>query len=148
LGSWDASFNGSYDLKSETQPLAGLPYVDNLAVDNSRYRFSAVAGMNIHALRAQATVNYVAGFDTTPTPANNHQMWIKAFTVVNLFFRYDLSGIESTSLTHNLALSLSINNAFDVDPPIYTGTYNTLYNGYANGSTVGRLIQFGFSKKF
>jgi iron complex outermembrane recepter protein len=147
FGSFDASFNGSYDLTSETQPLPGLPYVNNLAVDNSRYRFSTEAGVNIGALRAQAILNYVAGFDDTPTPSNNEQAHIGAFTIVNLFFRYDLSGAGPKTLTDNLALSLSINNVFNVDPPLYTGTYNTLYNGYANGSTVGRLIQVGFSKK-
>jgi iron complex outermembrane recepter protein len=148
FGSFDVTFNGNYDLTSKTQPLAGLPYVDNLAVDNSRYRFSAAAGANVGALRAQAILNYVAGFDVTATPVNNNQSHVDAFTVVNLFFRYDLSGLDFKALTNNLALSLSINNVFDVDPPLYQGTYNTLYNGYANGSTVGRLIQVGFSKKF
>ena len=149
FGSYDASFNGTYDLTSESQPLTGLPYVNNLSVDNSRYAFSTTAGVNVGALRAQAILNYVAGFDDTPSPANNNQTHIGAFTVVNLFFRYDLSGLswKASGITDNLALSLSINNVFDVNPPLYTGTYNTLYNGYANGSTVGRLFQIGFSKK-
>jgi iron complex outermembrane recepter protein len=149
FGSVDASFNGSYSLQYEGQPLPGLPYVDNNTVDQSRFAFTASAGANIGDLRAQAIVNYVAGFDVTPTLANNKQAYLRGFTVVNLFFAYDLSRIDSwKGLTDKLALSLSINNVFDQDPPPYTGTYNTLYNGYANGSTVGRLVQIGVSKKF
>ena len=42
---------------------------------------------------------------------------------------------------------LTIDNLLDQNPPFYQGAYNFLYNGYANGSTLGRLMEFGFSKK-
>jgi iron complex outermembrane receptor protein len=150
FGSVDFSFNGNYSLQYETQPLPGLPYIDNNKSDQSRAFFAATAGANIHDLRAQATVNYVGGFNVTPTIANNNQDWLRAFTVVNLFFNYDFShmDIKGTGLTHNLSFSLSINNVFNQDAPHYSGTYNTLYNGYANGATVGRLVQIGVVKKF
>jgi outer membrane receptor protein involved in Fe transport len=87
--------------------------------------------------------------DNAAVTGNVDLLYTWCRTVVNLFFAYDLSRIDSwKGLTDKLALSLSINNVFDQDPPHYSGSYNTLYNGYANGATVGRLAQFGVSKKF
>jgi iron complex outermembrane receptor protein len=40
-------------------------------------------------------------------------------------------------------LTLNVSNLFNQDPPFYNAD-----PGYANGSTLGRLIQFGIRKKF
>jgi iron complex outermembrane recepter protein len=147
FGSVDASLNGSYDLKSKTAPLPGLPFVDNLAINQSKYRFAANGGANVGDLRAQLTWNYVAGFDNTPSAANNNQSHIASFSIFRLFLRYDFSH-RDLALAKNLSATLTIDNLFDRNPPFYAGTYNNLYQGYANGSTVGRLVQVGLSKKF
>jgi outer membrane receptor protein involved in Fe transport len=54
-------------------------------------------------------------------------------------------------LTKDTAVTLNIGNVFDTDPPVYknAGTLpGGIAGGYANGQTLGRLIQFGFSKTF
>lgn len=49
----------------------------------------------------------------------------------------------------DLSLTLGVNNVFDQDPPVrYVGGATPSQFGYINGSTIGRLVQFGFNKKF
>ena len=67
------------------------------------------------------------------------------FNTVNLFFKYSVP--SESVLLKDLDLTLNINNVFDQDPPLYTSIGSST-PGYANGFTLGRLIQFGLSKKF
>ena len=69
---------------------------------------------------------------------------MSSFNVVNLFFRYDVKGED---LLKDLSFTLNINNVFDQDPPLLKG-FNFSGQGYTNGSTIGRLVQLGVSKKF
>jgi iron complex outermembrane receptor protein len=66
--------------------------------------------------------------------------------VINTFFRYDFKG-ESHAATGDLSVSLSINNLLDKDPP-ENHDNGVFSSGFANGLTVGRMVQFGVSKKF
>jgi iron complex outermembrane receptor protein len=74
------------------------------------------------------------------------QTEVGSFDVVSLFARYDF---KAGGAFENLSLSLSVDNLFDQDPPEYRqNTITTPGFGYANGGTLGRLVQFGVSKKF
>jgi iron complex outermembrane recepter protein len=150
FGSIDGSFAGTYYLESESQPLSGLPFINNLDNSYSKLTFAATAGANIGDLRAQATVNYVAGYPYLPTITDDEQSRISSFTTVRLFLRYDLSHLDfiPSAVANNAAVTLTIDNLLDRDPPLYRGAYDVLYNGYANGSTLGRLFEIGFGKKF
>jgi iron complex outermembrane receptor protein len=68
-----------------------------------------------------------------------------AFNTVDLFFKYDFDGEGATK---DLALTLGVNNLFDADPPVRFVGGTLPFVGYNNGSTIGRFIQVGFSKKF
>ena len=147
FGSLFANLNGTYRLDNEESANAGAPLVSRVDFE-SRLRYNLAVGANIgEHLRAQASLLYSAGYDVTPTAANNFQSEISSYQTVNLFFTYDLLG---TSLaTKDLSFSLSVNNVADEDPPQYMGTYLNSGFGYAiSGNTIGRLFQFGVNKKF
>jgi iron complex outermembrane recepter protein len=149
FGSIDASLAGNKQLKLDTMPSATVATsttaVDTL-VGQPKLRAALSLGANIGKLRAQATLNHTAGYDFVPSATTFNQNHIGAFDVINTFFRYDFKG-DSGSLKGDLSVSLSINNLLDKDPPEYrdSGIFST---GFANGLTVGRMVQFGVSKKF
>jgi iron complex outermembrane receptor protein len=137
FGSVDASFAGTYELERTDQPLPGLPWIDQLESDISRFRSVGTVGADIGRLRAQAQWNHSEGFKTMASTLQAH---VGSFDVVNLFVSYDVRD--------DLQLTLNLNNVLDQDPPRFRGTYGFVSDGYANGSTLGRFIQLGFSEKF
>lgn len=176
FGGIDAGVSGNYQLSRKTQTGDGAPVIDQLEATNlllpnglriinnagSRLQLSASAGVDIGSFRAQATLNHTAGFrvvrcDPTTVPACNPsatgiptasglpQDRVGDFNTVNLFFKYEVPG--ESLLLRDLEFTLNINNAFDQDPPIYRNIGNQR-PGYDNGFTLGRMIQFGISKKF
>lgn len=147
FGTVDLSVNTSYVLNREQSASPGAPFSDMLDSDYSRFRAVATVGTNIGNLRAQATLRYRSGYDLGSAVGWPPQRKVDSFTTVDLFFNYDLNG---SGLLQDLSLSLSVNNLFDEDPPRYR-TANSLvpqHNGYANGGTLGRLVQLGFKKRF
>lgn len=174
FGGIDAGVSGNYQLSRKTTTGVGAPVVNQLVATNfvlpnglrlvnnasSRLQLSTTLGVDIANFRAQATLNHSAGYqvvrcDPTTTPACNPsatglatanglpQSRVKAFNTVNLFFKYEVP--SESALLKDLEFTLNINNVFDQDPPLFTSIGQT---GYANGFTLGRLIQFGVSKKF
>jgi iron complex outermembrane recepter protein len=172
FGGIDASVSGNYFLNRESQTGVGSPVVDELTATNTvfggipfsrnangRFQFSATLGADIGNFRAQATLNHTSGYDvvrcdTTTTPACTPsttglpttagvlQDRVGAYDTVNLFFKYTVP--EDSVALRDLELTLNINNVFDNDPPFY----RNVGSGYANGFTLGRLVQFGVTKKF
>jgi iron complex outermembrane receptor protein len=141
-----ASFAGTYDLQYEIQPIPGQPWSDLLPANISRLLFQTIVGATIGDFRAEAIWEHREGFDVTPTVANNFQTYAGLFNVIDLFLRYHL---HSTRLVNDIVLTLSINNLFDQDPPIYYGISQTILgNGYINGQTLGRQFILGLSKTF
>jgi iron complex outermembrane receptor protein len=139
FGSVDAGFSGTYALTFTQQPLTGLPWIDELADDITRFKFTATIGTNVRSFRAQAQLNHTSGYHSISLPPGV-QSQVGSFDVLNLFFSYDVNG---AGWLKDLQFTLNFNNALDRDPPLFRGN-----NGYANGSTVGRLVQVGVSKSF
>jgi iron complex outermembrane receptor protein len=176
FGGVDASVSGNYTLDRKSQSGVGAPVIDELHTTNivvagvpltnnaaSRLQLSASIGADIGHFRAQATLNHSSGYDVvrcdpTTTPACNPsptgvptaaglpQDRVSSFDTVNLFFKYDVPG--DSFLLRDIEFTLNINNVFDTDPPIFRSVGANTGAGYANGFTLGRLIQFGVSKKF
>lgn len=136
FGSMDASLSGTYALTFSQQPLPQLPWIDTLTADVSKLKFAAIVGANIHSLRAQVQWNHRSGYHSIVTPVQGE---VSSFDVVNLFFSYEVNG---AALLKDLRLTLSLNNALDRDPPTLRANM-----GFANGSTVGRVVQLGLNKK-
>ncbi|MCW1429540.1 TonB-dependent receptor plug domain-containing protein [Novosphingobium sp. JCM 18896] len=140
--------NANYELNREQKASPSLPFTDLLAANASRFRIRTTAGAEIGNLLAQVTWNHSAGYRVDPaTPSFVPQTKVSAYDVFNLYFRYD---VKSENLFKDLSFSLNVDNVFDTDPPEYRGvcTFTPGACGFINGNTLGRLVQFGASKKF
>lgn len=147
FGGLDFSLNGSYELDRKESAAKGSPFNDLLLANNNLFRFSAVAGANVGDLRAQVTWNYRQGYDLSPAAPLTGQTHVGSFNVVNLFFKYDVP--SDSGMLKDLSFTLNIDNVFDQDPPLDTSSKSAVFQqGYGNGQTLGRFVQFGVSKKF
>lgn len=148
FGGIDFSLNANYELKRDQQATVTAAFVDQIAANLSRFKARATLGIDIDAFRAQVALNHSHGYDLDPAVGvGTKQTHVKSFNVVDLFFKYDVSGEGALS---DLSLTLNVNNALDQDPPVYllANAIQVQSNGFINGATLGRLIQFGISKKF
>lgn len=150
FGGVDLAVNGNYVLNREQSATATSPFTDFLRANISRFRMRSTLGANIGNLRAQVTWNHNEGYRLDPViPAAGGfpvQDRIGSYNVIDLFFKYDVPG---EGLFKDLAFTLNVNNVFSQDPPFYRAQQITLgTNGFANGNTVGRLVQVGVSKRF
>ena len=161
FGSIDASFAGNYKLSQKTVTSPGKPPLNDLFLQSTpRLLFQATLGATVGAFRAQVTLNHTAGYDrgdaflltaqstptTTPNPAAFGQTKVKAFNAVNLFFRYE---VPEGLLGPDLQLTANVQNLFDVDPPLFKSASFPGYNTTGGQAfTIGRVVQFGISKKF
>jgi iron complex outermembrane receptor protein len=153
FGSLNFAANANYELKRERQPAAGAVYVDETNV--SMFRLRGSAGAQVGNLFGQVVWNHTAGFKLSPVVGFNGttitgqsfttQTRVGAFDVFNLFFRYDLKG---SGIANDLQLTLNVDNVFNTAPPVYRGDPIANAYGYFGSLTLGRMVQFGISKKF
>jgi iron complex outermembrane receptor protein len=151
FGSIFANGNATYTLTFKLRPGNGA-FVEQVNFDRSRFRSRVTVGAEIGNLTASATWNHLQGYNLQfPVGYNNpgagffQQTSIGSFNTVDLFFRYNFKG---EGFDKDLALTLNVNNVFDQDPPLSIATGSGVTAGYANGATLGRLVQVGVSKKF
>lgn len=151
FGSIFANGNATYTLTFKLRP-GNAAYIEQVNFDRSRFRSRLTVGAEIGNLTASATWNHLQGYKLQfPVGYNNpgagfvQQTSVGSFNTVDLFFRYNFKG---EGFDKNLALTLNLNNVFDQDPPLSIATGSGVTAGYANGATLGRLVQVGVSKKF
>lgn len=138
-GRVDFGINGSVYTSAKTQAYNGAAFVDQLIANTSPRNWSAHVGTSIGAFTARVTWNYSAGYTSTTTGTQTH---IGSFSPVNLFASYDLADLAQ--YFQDSTIGVTVTNLFDIDPPFANNTTG----GYANGSTLGRFVQFNISKKF
>jgi iron complex outermembrane receptor protein len=146
FGSIDGRVGGNKQVTHYSKSSATAAPSDDLFTGQPVFTMTTTIGANIHNLRAQATLNHTGGYNVTRT-STLLQDHVSSFSVLNLFFNYDLNG---NGVWQGLAVSLSVNNAMDQSPPVLRSPagLGTL-GGYAtNAGTVGRLLQVGINKKF
>ena len=144
FGSIDGKVAGNYRLSQDAVTRPGMPVNDQLAFDAVKYVVSTSLGTTIGNLRAQATWNHTPSYKRSANPAG--QSRVASFNVVNLYFQYDFAG---EGIGKDLALSLNVKNAFDEKPSLFLDAGQPGYsptNG--QGFTLGRIFQFGVTKKF
>lgn len=150
FGSVHASVGGSYTLNRKVARVAGGTFREELDTPGrNRLALVASAGVKAGDFGATAFLNHRGGYDLNPgLPATARfpaQDSVGSFTTVDLFLTYDL---PDNWLGKDVSFSLTVNNVFDQDPPFYNSCVGTTTCGYTNGSTLGRLIQFGVRTKF
>jgi iron complex outermembrane receptor protein len=96
-------------------------------------------GAKVRNLTASTSLTHSSGYDLDP--AIGFQTHVGSFDTVDLFFQYDLDGTGMWD--KDLSFTLNVSNLFDKDPPFFNQD-----PGYANGFTLGRLIQIGARKRF
>lgn len=156
FGSVFFNVNGTYDLKREEKKGPTSPYRSILGKDNNRLRVRSTVGAEVGNLLGQVTWTHRGGYDlSTPQGFNGTtitgQAWtgqssVGSFNTFDLFFRYNVPG--DSTIAKDLSLTLNVENVFDQDPPLYRGTLTGSSSGYINGSTIGRFVKLGVSKKF
>lgn len=144
FGSIFAKVGGSLVLSYDVMAFNGGPTTRLKDNNVSEMRLQVMAGAKVGDFTGRATLQHTSGYRVAPTTANLQQNWVGALNVVNLAFSYDLKG---DGVLDGTSLSLNIDNLFDVDPPHYNGIVNTSQPGFA-GFTLGRVFQFGITKKF
>jgi iron complex outermembrane recepter protein len=146
FGSVNFGANMNYELNREQSPAAGAPFADQLSYNVSKFRGAFIAGAQFGQLHAQATLNHTQGYRLNPPVGLAQQTHVSSYDVLDLFFKYDFKGDGGWK---DLAATLNINNALDRDPPNYQDNNIVGFqDGYANGWTIGRVVQLGISKKF
>ncbi|MBB3360002.1 MULTISPECIES: TonB-dependent receptor domain-containing protein [unclassified Novosphingobium] len=137
FGTINAGFAGTYTLHRKTKDSPTSAFVERLDNGVSRFNFVASLGLDSGALSSRVSLNHSGGYPIIGEPL---QPRVGAFNTVNLFAALDL---EKLGLKRPVSLSLTVNNLLDQDPP-----WRNAGSGYANGSTLGRLVQFGLRTKF
>jgi len=138
FGSINAGIAGTYTLNRETQATAGAAVVDELESGNRRLGLVGTLGANAGDFTGLVTVNHSGGY---PVLNVVNQTRVDSFTTVNLFLQHDLSSLGGFG--EDLSATVNVDNLFNQDPPYFNGV-----SGYANGSTLGRLVTFGIRKAF
>lgn len=144
FGSVSFGLNGTYELTRKQKTPTGTAYIDLLSANNSRLFFRANAGLGIGNFYGQVAWNHRGGYNLDPAVGFVPQSRVGAYNVFDLFFRYDMKG---AGLAKDLQLTLNVNNVFNSAPPEFRGAATPI-TGVANGMTIGRLVQFGVSKRF
>lgn len=110
--------------------------------------FVATAGVRAGVLTSSASLNYRAGYDLDAVRAGGRfgvQQEVGSYTTVDLFLSYELP----ETVLSGTVLTLNVDNLLDKDPPFYNGCVGGAgVCGFANRSTLGRLVTFGLHTHF
>ena len=142
--SWGEIFGsvaGTRTLKRDQQAVAGGVTADLLAANFSKLSLSTTVGVTVGNLTASVTQNFSSGYDVTGVI---NQTKVDSFAPINASFRYDFNG--DRFYDKDLSLSLNVDNVFEDDPPFIN--LAGLNGGIANGSSLGRYVSVGISKRF
>lgn len=150
--------NGNVELTREQSGTPGAPFLDLLDANSPGVRFRTTAGAEVGPVTGQITWNHTGGYDLVPAVGFDgttidgvtytSQTSVDAYDTFDAYFRWEVGG---EGLGEDLAFSLTVQNIFDKDPPVYRGgTQVAGRNGVPEigTNTLGRLFQFGVSKKF
>jgi len=134
-GNLTLNLGGTYGLSNKNRATATSPQVDQLPL-SSRYSAMSSIGYQLNDIRGQLIVRTNDGY----TVSAGAQTSVSSFTVADLSFGWEVGG---GGLLAGTLLTLNIDNVLDRNPPFFNNA-----DGYANGSTLGRLLTVGVSRKF
>ncbi len=128
--------------KQQVSPTSAVS--DQQRLNNPELFLKHDLGVDIGGFRAMASLNHTDGYNIDPTTSTPVQTHVASFNTVDLFFKYD---VPAGGLFKDLSFTLNIDNVFNENPPLLRRN-NPNETGFANGFTLGRLFNFGISKKF
>ena len=134
IGQFYAGVWGTYTLNRDVTAAPGTDTVDALEFGVSKLQLVTDIGWSWDQLDASLRLNHSAGYDTSPT--ND----VGSFTTVDLNGNWTLPG---SGWRGDTVLTFSIDNLFDEDSPYFDDI-----DGYANGSTLGRVFYIGIKQTF
>lgn len=137
FGSINASVGGTYTLNRNSSPASNGIYTELLDNGVSRFNLLTTLGAQVGPVIGRAQWAHGGGY---PILFDATQDKVDSFDTVDLYFALDL---QKMGLLGGTQLTLNVDNVFDQDPP-----FRNASPGYANGSTLGRLFQFGVRTKF
>lgn len=137
FGSLSASFGGTYTLNRKTSDANNGVYVDRLKNGVGRFNSVATAGGAYGRVTGRVTLTHSGGY---PIVGEAVQSKVGAYNTVDLYGGLDLGDLGPMQ---GAQLTLNVDNLFDKDPP-----WRNANSGYANGSTLGRLVSVGVRTKF
>ncbi|MEM5518048.1 TonB-dependent receptor [Henriciella sp. AS95] len=135
IGGLYAGVWGTYTLGRDVTAAQGAATVDALEFGVSRLQLVADFGWSMGDFEASLRANHSAGYDVSATSD------VGSFTTVDLTGRWTLPGNDSWR--GDTVLSLGVDNLLDEDPPYFDDI-----DGYANGSTLGRVVSVGVKQTF
>jgi len=135
FGAITASFAGTYTLDRNSKTLPTSPVVDQLKNGFTHLNFIASLGTQVKGLTARATLTHSGGY---PIIGDVSQSRVASFNPIDLYLAYEMKLAGG----HQATVTLNINNIANAYPP-----YRNSGNGYANGSTLGRLVSVGLRTK-
>ena len=145
FASFDASVNGNYRLSQESRALPSLPLSDDLAFNTPVFRIQGTLGTRVGGLRAQVIWNHTSGYKRGLVEFG--QTKVSAFDTINLFFKYDVKA--KSAWASDLSFTLNVQNLFDVSPSEFRSAASLGFDTtQGTGFSIGRIVQFGVSKKF
>jgi len=155
VGTFDLGLNANYVFDYEQKITLVAPSVDfvdtvGLPLD---LRVRAAATWSRGGLAVTGTVNYTDDYRTGEgvapgtglpvTPAG-----IKSWTTVDVNVHYGTAGRFSSRWLDNAALSLTVTNLFDEDPPFFADQSAGLGYDPANADPLGRFISLSLTKNW
>lgn len=144
FGAITAGVAGTYLLSYKNAARTGVALTE-LVSTQPRLRTAVNLGAEIGNFEANVIWNRASSFAVTPSVQNLQQSRVGAFNVVNFYAAYNFGGAGAFK---DLSLTVNVDNVFDQSPPLFRGSYDSTLDGFAGGSTVGRLVKFGIAKKF
>ncbi len=147
FGGFDFAVSGNHQFSRKAQVSPTSAVSNDNSGEFPKWFLQANAGVDLGKFRAQASWDYNGGYKLAAplvaAPAN--QTSVGSYSTVNLFFKYQVPA--ESGILKDLSVTLNVNNVFNKAPPLFLGN-TTADKGYANGFTLGRLFNFGISKKF
>ena len=145
IGSLDFNLNANVPMSRKQQVSPTSTVVDVQRLDNPELFLKTGLGFGSGGFYGLMTWNHTDGYNILPTASVPVQTHVGSYNTVDLFFKYDVP-VES-GLFSGLSFTLNIDNVFNKAPPVLLRN-NPNDLGYANGFTLGRLFNFGVTKKF
>ncbi len=154
FGTLTFGFNGTVSTRNDNQPASTSPFQSIQAFGVPLWAASGYAQIVTGPWRSRASVQYTPSFQVNrgaQAYTLYNQRRIPGFYTVNLNVGYDLSNLVSWG--NNAQVSVTVNNLFDADPPIYLhgGSSLPANSGpgiVAVGSTIGRYVMLSAQKGF